>query len=317
MGGLMTSLPPRMDEPWRGDSGRSGRQSGDLGDLGRTKSPRRSIFSSEPRSPRMPRMASREGSLGSRDDLRSPMLRRRESQKSVQDCSSPRRGPPPAPPRSSRPDTAGPGRPEVNAGVGGKASNNDNLEPCEYAELPKLPLPPLKCTIDQLLDNLKPILSAEEFVTAESIVTKFSAAGGVGEQALQVLEKRRANLDNWAYSYWLDEMYMQPRLPLPVNSNPGMVFPRQSFQGIGQMLAFTSRIISGFTKFKQKLDLKALPQDKAASREPGQPLCMAQYYRVLTTYREPGSLKDRQVSSGEEAKENEHIIVARMGHWFM
>ena len=72
-----------------------------------------------------------------------------------QDCSSPRRGPPPAPPRSSRccwckwkmqiyfffhrkgfsqepridlllrPDTAGPGRPEVNAGVGGKASNND------------------------------------------------------------------------------------------------------------------------------------------------------------------------------------------------
>jgi len=288
----------------------------------------------------MPRMASREGSLGSRDDLRSPMLRRRESQKSVgdrpnsrkgslssprnsprhatsvQDCSSPRRGPPPAPPRSSRPDTAGPGRPEVNAGVGGKASNNDNLEPCEYAELPKLPLPPLKCTIDQLLDNLKPILSAEEFVTAESIVTKFSAAGGVGEQALQVLEKQRANLDNWAYSYWLDEMYMQPRLPLPVNSNPGMVFPRQSFQGIGQMLAFTSRIISGFTKFKQKLDLKALPQDKAASREPGQPLCMAQYYRVLTTYREPGSLKDRQVSSGEEAKENEHIMVARMGHWF-
>ena len=69
---------------------------------------------------------------------------------------------------------------------------------------------------------------------------------------------------------------------------------------------------------------------------------------MLTTYREPGSLKDRQVlpvfkrpndssqrkslnfhlftihshtkscqvSSGEEAKENEHIVVARMGHWF-
>ena len=37
----------------------------------------------------------------------------------------------------------------------------------------------------------------------------------------QVLEKRRNDLDNWAYSYWLDEMYMEPRLPLPVNSNPG------------------------------------------------------------------------------------------------
>ena len=29
--------------------------------------------------------------------------------------------------------------------------------------------------------NTRPILSAEEFVTAESIVTKFAAAGGVGE----------------------------------------------------------------------------------------------------------------------------------------
>ena len=43
------------------------------------------------------------------------------------------------------------------------------------------------------------------------------------EVVAQVLEKRRANFDNWAYSYWLDEMYMQPRLPLPVNSNPGGV----------------------------------------------------------------------------------------------
>jgi len=204
----------------------------------------------------------------------------------------------------------------VNTGIGGKTSSNGSLEPCEYAELPKLPLPPLQSTMAHLLDNLKPILSAEEYANAETTIGKFSAPGGVGEQALQVLEKRRRDLDNWAYSYWLDEMYMEPRLPLPVNSNPGMVFPRQSFSGIGQMLAFTSRVISGFTKFKQKLDMKALPQDKAASREPGQPLCMAQYYRVLTTYREPGCTKDRQVSSGEGAKEDEHIVVARMGHWF-
>ena len=130
--------------------------------------------------------------------------------------------------------------------------------------------------------NPRPILSAEEYANAETTIGKFSAPGGVGEQALQVglsllgkveslrleeqvLEKRRRDLDNWAYSYWLDEMYMEPRLPLPVNSNPGgssgtmlirghyqffhdhrpsilnpgMVFPRQSFNGIGQMLAFT------------------------------------------------------------------------------
>ena len=42
--------------------------------------------------------------------------------------------------------------------------------------------------------NARPILSAEEFVTAESIVTKFAAAGGVGEQALQVVvDKNQAS----------------------------------------------------------------------------------------------------------------------------
>ena len=30
-----------------------------------------------------------------------------------------------------------------------------SLEPCEYAELPKLPLPPLQSTMAHLLDNLK------------------------------------------------------------------------------------------------------------------------------------------------------------------
>ena len=30
-------------------------------------------------------------------------------------------------------------------------------------------------------------------------------------------------------SFWLDDMYMKARLALPINSNVGMVFPRQHF----------------------------------------------------------------------------------------
>ena len=60
---------------------------------------------------------------------------------------------------------------------------------------------------------------------------------------------------------------------------------------------------------------------------------MAQYFRVLTTYRlesknrkwkvnllfhfrQPGREQDRQLSSGEESKEEEHIIVGRRGVWW-
>ncbi len=39
-----------------------------------------------------------------------------------------------------------------------------------------------------------------------------------------------------AYTMWLDEMYMSARLPLPINSNVGMVFPRQHFQDQGEQL---------------------------------------------------------------------------------
>ena len=41
------------------------------------------------------------------------------------------------------------------------------------------------------------------------------------------------------------------------------------------------RLVHGFLKFKSKLDRKAVAQDKAKT----EPLCMAQYFRVLTTYR--------------------------------
>ena len=33
-----------------------------------------------------------------------------------------------------------------------------------------------------------------------------------------------------AYDWWLNDMYMKPRFSLPLNSNPGMVFPRQNFE---------------------------------------------------------------------------------------
>ena len=38
------------------------------------------------------------------------------------------------------------------------------------------------------------------------------------------------------YQFWMDDMYMKVRLALPVNSNPGMVFPRQQFSDRNEQL---------------------------------------------------------------------------------
>ncbi|VVD03862.1 unnamed protein product, partial [Leptidea sinapis] len=59
--------------------------------------------------------------------------------------------------------------------------------------------------------------------------------------------------------WWLDDMYLNIRLPLPINSSPGMVFPRRRFAKIDE------------------------------------PLCMEQFYRLLGGSRVPGRGKDRLV----------------------
>ena len=45
--------------------------------------------------------------------------------------------------------------------------------------------------------------------------------------------------------YWLDEMYLNVRLPLPVHSNPAMVFPRQHFTDRNSQLWWAQNIITG------------------------------------------------------------------------
>ncbi|XP_017774150.1 PREDICTED: choline O-acetyltransferase isoform X2 [Nicrophorus vespilloides] len=103
-------------------------------------------------------------------------------------------------------------------------------------------------------------------------------------------------------------MYMCNQLPLPVNSNPGMVFPPRRFTTILDVSRFTARLIDGALNHKAILDKKELPLEKATSREPGQPLCMTQYYRLLGSCRLPGKQKDSQHTAANESG-SEHIVV--------
>ena len=56
------------------------------------------------------------------------------------------------------------------------------------------------------------------------------------------------------YDYWLDDMYLKVRSALPINSNPGMVFPKQHFKDEGQRLRFAAKLISGILDYKVVID---------------------------------------------------------------
>lgn len=57
-----------------------------------------------------------------------------------------------------------------------------------------------------------------------------------------------------AYNYWLNDMYMDVTLPLPINSNPGMVLPPRHFTTAHDVARFAARIIDGILEYKELLD---------------------------------------------------------------
>ena len=82
-------------------------------------------------------------------------------------------------------------------------------------------------------------------------------------------------------------MYLKNMLPLPINSNPGWVFPRQKFNEIEDMLKYLSKLIMGLGNFKQKLENNDLPEELAPGKSgcPKMKLCKKQYDRLLNAYR--------------------------------
>ncbi|XP_034538002.1 choline O-acetyltransferase [Notolabrus celidotus] len=184
--------------------------------------------------------------------------------------------------------------------------------------IPKLPLPPLKDTLDTYLRCMKHLLTEEQFKKTQNIVEQFGAPGGVGELLQSKLEERRTNKANWVYEYWLNDMYLNNRLSLPVNSSPVMVFPRQNFKAPIDSLRFAAHLISGVLEYKTLLDARALPVDYARGQLAGTPLCMEQYYRLFTSYRLPGPERDTLVAQESSVMpEPEHIIVACKNQFFV
>ncbi|XP_022598040.1 choline O-acetyltransferase-like [Seriola dumerili] len=184
--------------------------------------------------------------------------------------------------------------------------------------LPKVPVPPLKQTLDTYLKCVQHLVKEEQFKKTKAIVEKFGAPGGVGEVLQKKLLERRDKTTNWVYDYWLEDMYLNNRLALPVNSSPVMVFPKQTFRDQKDALRFAAQIVKGVLEYKGLIEERALPVDFARGQLAGTPLCMEQYYRLFTSYRYPGIKTDTlKVQMNAASSAPEHIIVACKSQFFV
>ncbi len=150
--------------------------------------------------------------------------------------------------------------------------------------LPRLPIPALKDTCEQLLKWNRVLLDEHEFEQSRQVITAFQQPDQAGPRLHQCLLQwsKKNDVLNWLESLW-DEAYLSYRKPLCINSNvfylldelpqlKKLTFARQA----------TSLIIA-ILNVKQLIDTEQLEVDM----ERGQPLCMAQYKQLFTATRIP------------------------------
>uniref|UniRef100_A0A8C6W2G0 Choline O-acetyltransferase n=1 Tax=Nannospalax galili TaxID=1026970 RepID=A0A8C6W2G0_NANGA len=188
----------------------------------------------------------------------------------------------------------------------------------EELGLPKLPVPPLQQTLATYLQCMRHLVPEEQFRKSQAIVRRFGAPGGLGEALQQKLLERQEKTANWVSEYWLNDMYLNNRLALPVNSSPAVIFARQHFQDTNDQLRFAASLISGVLSYKALLDSHSIPTDWARGQLSGHPLCMKQYYRLFSSYRLPGHTQDTLVAQKSSIMpEPEHVIVACCNQFFV
>ncbi|CAH7125956.1 Chat [Phodopus roborovskii] len=188
----------------------------------------------------------------------------------------------------------------------------------EEPDLPKLPVPPLQQTLATYLQCMQHLVPEEQFRKTQAIVTRFGAPGGQGETLQEKLLERQEKTANWVSEYWLNDMYLNNRLALPVNSSPAVIFARQHFQDTNDQLRFAASLISGVLSYKALVDSHSLPTDWAKGQLSGQPLCMKQYYRLFSSYRLPGHTQDTLVAQKSSIMpEPEHVVVACCNQFFV
>lgn len=67
---------------------------------------------------------------------------------------------------------------------------------------------------------------------------------------------------NQAYNYWLVDMYLTIHLPLPININPGMVFPPKTFIELPSIAQHAARLTMLTLEHKDVLNANRLPVEK-------------------------------------------------------
>lgn len=174
------------------------------------------------------------------------------------------------------------------------STNPDNL--------PHLPLPKLEETLQKYLRSVKPLLTSDKYQKTIQAIEEFAKPNGNGARLHALLKARADNTENWLSEWWTKVAYLSYRIPVVVNSNPGLYFPTKFFENEFQWCRYAAQIIWASLRYKQMIDHNEIAAEKAGKF----PLDMAQYKKIYGTCRIPA----RDVDEITFSPNSRHIVVA-------
>nr|XP_022914216.1 carnitine O-acetyltransferase-like isoform X1 [Onthophagus taurus] len=174
--------------------------------------------------------------------------------------------------------------------------------------LPRLPVPALKQTLDKFLLTAKPHLSDKEFASTTELIKKFSDENGIGAKLQKYLVEKAKSTENWLSEWWLHSAYLDFRYPVIIHSSPALVYPIENFKTEHERLVYSARLILAVMEYKLLIDNDKIPTDMMGK----DPLDMNQYKQVIGTCRIPGLKRDKL----EYYPTSKHVVVMHNNHFF-
>ncbi|CAD5112243.1 DgyrCDS1474 [Dimorphilus gyrociliatus] len=184
-------------------------------------------------------------------------------------------------------------------------------------DLPPLPIPPLKHTMERYLDSVKPFLNSSEFEKTSRLVKEFES--GVGQELNLKLHERAKYQKNWLEKWWEDVAYLESRMPIApfVNTcGPGAFADASFASSVEGQIPRAGLALWYCLQFWKLLKKEALTVDRDSE---GNPFCMNQFYRLFNSCRTPHKNIDKinvHFKSETEGFSPTHLTIICKGRIF-
>ncbi|TFY68833.1 hypothetical protein EVJ58_g775 [Rhodofomes roseus] len=178
------------------------------------------------------------------------------------------------------------------------------------AKLPRLPVPPLKDTLDTLKETLRPLAwNDAEYASVVRKVDEF--AKGPAQELQRRLTDRQAKSEHWLEEWWDDGAYLTYRDSVCINVSYYYGFDAHPAHLPQTALHRAASIVRAGMLFRQQYKTGALPPE--ATKEG--PICVDTYRWMFDCCRVPGQPADWSVTYSREGDcgDSGHVVVLRRG----